>query len=220
MLIVPLQLEADRDWQEATRLLETFEYDGALGHLENALARETRTEPERARVLVRIGLIHAQLMREDAAVSSFERALLADENVSLGDDASPNIVPLFTAAVRRVAERRSTEASATPAPAPSTPPNPEPTASAMDPGGAPIATVGWVALGGGGATAVVGAGMWGAGFALLSVAEGQEFQSDVQTWGERSAWAQIGGLAVGIVGVAIGVVGAGVLGVALVAEGD
>lgn len=210
LLVAAPPLADDATYQEGVRLFEEFEYERAVFRFEEALRDTSRSDADRATVLVRLGMTRAELRDDARAIESFEQALLLDPYVTLPSDASPKIRELLDEARKRVRDGRArpnddAPAVAAPTPPPATtetaPAEPPvaptpiaPTAVSDDGAGAPIllyAGGGLLAIG---AVVFIGAALaWGGGAGLALYASGLEFQSDAATYALPATVAQIGG---------------------------
>jgi len=206
LVVAAPPLADDATYQEGVRLFEEFEYERAVFRFEEALRDTTRSDADRATVLVRLGMTRAELRDDARAIESFEQALMLDPYVTLPSDASPKIRELLDEGRKRVRDGRARPpddapavASPTPAPAPVAP-APSTTAPASEPAavddgaGAPLLLyTGAGLLAVGAVVFVVAALAWGGGVGLALYASGLEFQSDAATYALPATVAQVGG---------------------------
>jgi hypothetical protein len=233
-LLGATSLDSDEDWLRAKAHASEFRYDKALEAMQAVLAKEKHTDEDRARVLLRIGLIHATLLRDAAAVAAFARAIEHDAQASLPRDTSPRITPLFEQARARVAERPPPAEPEGPDAHVEPPPDaPPPDAELVDTpapdvgvgvvgaaetgpseeatGGDVFAVAGWSILGLGVAGAVLGTSAWAAGVGTFAYADGLTYQDEVAQTGAVGEALQIGGLIGAGVGAGIVILGGAVL---------
>lgn len=101
LLLTAGAVEDDPRFQEARRLFERFELDGALARLHLILLDDELPADERARVLLWKGLIEAELGRFDQAAATFTSAFVLDEDAALPIEASPKVLEMLDEARER-----------------------------------------------------------------------------------------------------------------------
>lgn len=105
LLVTAGAVEDDPRFQEARRMFERFELDGALARFNLVLLSDALPAKERALVLLWKGLAEAELGRFDEATNAFEHALLLDEGATLPIEASPKVLEMLEEARARTRER-------------------------------------------------------------------------------------------------------------------
>lgn len=95
-------LDAEASYVEAVRAYEDLELDDALAGFRALAEEKDRSPAEQARLLVWVGVTHAQKSELAAAAAAFDGALALDRDVALPARAAPKIEALFAEAVARL----------------------------------------------------------------------------------------------------------------------
>jgi hypothetical protein len=100
--MAPAGIETDPEMKKAQALVDAFEYEKAAAAFEGLAQRQNLTDPDRAVVLVWLGLTYTELREQAKASVAFEDAVTADPLIVLPRDASPKIKTLLEDARARV----------------------------------------------------------------------------------------------------------------------
>ncbi len=98
-------VEDDSRFQQARRMFESFQLDGALARFNLILLDDRLPDEERARVLLWKGLTEAELGRFEEATEAFADALVLHPEATLPIDASPKVDEMLEDARERAAAR-------------------------------------------------------------------------------------------------------------------